>query len=512
MMETTVPTEDSALGPMIGLRSLLVTIRRNRRVWLMTGLVGLLIGASLHLVIPHKYTADTDLYLAQPAGSDPLQAMAGDVSLLQTEAVARQAVTSGNLHMTPSALLSHYVGLAVSGNLMSIKFSGSSQTEAVSGARAVARAFLAVQARELSLQTDVLVGGLQAQISSVNAAIGTLNTSINSLSDTAANEQSTNQLADLVNQRSADESQVSQFQAQVEQARLSEQSADQVSRVLDPAALVPVSTKKVILVDALSGLVAGLAIGFVAVIFSSLFSDRAPGRSTVAAILGAPVELSLGRYRNPRVMRRTRLSLLLREPDPTLLMIQRRLRRHLESAPGSALAVVADGTPELTALAVGSLAFALSSEGHRVAVVDAAANRPLALILGLATKPDAMETFQLPAAGGPSVSVLVAPEDPLQMAEKPPPDDTDVLLILASLDAAFGAEHLAPWVTDAVMILSSRRITIPRMDISREMLHEAGISLRAVILLDSDFQDDSSGASSPIDLRLTPAGTAEPSK
>ena len=146
-METTIPNEDSALGPMIGLRALMVTILRNRRVWLITGLVGLIIGASLHLVIPHKYTAVTDLYLAQPAGSDPVQAMAEDVSLLQTETVAQQAVTSGRLHMSPSAFLSHYTGLSVSGNLMSIKFSGRSQTEAVLGARAVARAFLAVQAQ-----------------------------------------------------------------------------------------------------------------------------------------------------------------------------------------------------------------------------------------------------------------------------------------------------------------------------------------------------------------------------
>ena len=193
-------------------------------------------------------------------------------------------------------------------------------------------------------------------------------------------------------------------------------------------------------------------------------------------------------------------------------MIERRLRGHLESAPGSALAVVAVGTPEPAALGVGALALALSSEGHRVVVVDVADDRPLASILGLDTKPEAMEAVMLPAAGGPPVRVLVAPEDPLAMAEKPPPDDADALLVLASLDAAFGAEHLAPWVKDAVMILSSRGTTLTRMEVSREMLHEAGISLRSVILLDSDSEDDSSGSLSPVDLRLTPDASAEQSK
>ncbi len=511
-MAAAMSNDDAVLGPMIGLRTLLATIGRKRRVWLITGLVGLVLGASLHLVIPRKYTAVTNLYLNTPASADSAQAMVNDVTLLRTEVVAQNAVTAGRLNMTPHTLLSHYTGTSLSNNIMTITFSGPSQTEAVSGAEAVARAFLAVQARESGLQTDALVRGLQAQISSSNNEIDNLNAKINSISAATSDAQSSNQLVDLVNQRSADESQVSQLQTQIDQAHVNQQFTDRTNSVLDPAAVVPVSTKKVLLMDALSGLVAGLAIGLAAVIFSTLLSERRLDRSTVAATLNAPVELSLERYRSPRVMRRSRLSRRLREPSPTLRMIERRLRGHLESAPGSALAVVAVGTPEPTALGVGALALALSSEGHRVVVVDVADNRPLASIFGFNTKPEAMETFLLPAAGGPAVRVLVAPEDPLLMAEKPPPDDADALLVLASLDVGFGAEHLAPWVKDAVMILSSRRTTLTRMQVSRAMLHEAGISLRSVILLDSDSQDDSSGSLSRVDLRLTPGAIAELSK
>lgn len=274
-MEAKTSNEDLVLGPMIGLRSLMATIRRKRRVWLITGLVGLIVGASLHLVIPRKYTAVTDLYLPLPAGADPAQVMANNVSLLQTEVVAQQAVTAGRLHVTPHTLLSHYTGVSLSDNIMSITFSGPSQIEAVSGARAVARAFLAVQAKELGRQTDTLVRGLQPQISSFNNEIDNLNAKINSLSGATPNTQSSNQLADLVNQRSADESQVSQLRAQVDQALVNEQFSDRSSSVLDPAAVVPVSAKKVVLVDALSGLVAGLAVGLAAVIF-----DRAPFGAT----------------------------------------------------------------------------------------------------------------------------------------------------------------------------------------------------------------------------------------
>jgi hypothetical protein len=120
-----------------------------------------------------------------------------------------------------------------------------------------------------------------------------------------------------------------------------------------------------------------------------------------------------------------------------------------------------------------------------------------------------MEMRELPAKEGPPVRVLVAPEDPLAMSQKPPPDDADALLVLMTLDPSFGAEHVTPWVTDAVMILSPRGVSVTRMDVTREMLREAGVSLRSVILLERDPQDESSGSFGPGTLRLTPTAMAQ---
>ena len=483
-MATTMD-EDATLGPTIGLPALLATVRRKKRVWLITGLIGLLLGASLHLLLPRTYTAQTDLYLSIASGSNAVDVMANNISLLQTEVVAEKAVADGHLRMTPHSLLSHYGGVALSDNIMSIKFSGSSPADAVAGAKAVAQAFLDVQANELGLQTNALVRGLQSQITSLNSEITNLSSQINNLSGATPGTESSNQLSDLINQRSEAESQLSGLQTEVQQAEVTERTTDHTNSVLDPAAAVPVSKIKVFVVDGLSGLVAGLAIGIAAVILTSLLAERPLDRSTVAAVLGAPVELSLESYRGPRFLRRGRLSQQLMAPSPTSQMIERRLRGHLESAPASALAVVTVGNPEPAALAVGALAFALSSEGHRVIVVDTAEKRPLASIVGLSNKPEAMETWQLPARGdGPPVKVIVAPEDPLRMAQKPPPDDVDALLVLVTLDAAFGAEQVTPWVSDAVLVLSSKGVTLTRLEFTREILREAGISLRSVILLD----------------------------
>jgi hypothetical protein len=494
--------EDAALGPIVHIRSLWAAVRRRWRVVVIAGLVGLVIGASLHLVLPRKDVATSDLYLAIPAGSNPQEVMANNLALLRTNSVAAQAIAAGGLHMSPHTLLGRFSGLSLSDNILSISFSGSTPSQAVAGARAVAQAFLTVQAGELRRQTNGLVHSLRSQITSLNSSIAALDAQIDNPATAAASTGANNQLTNLINQRSDDQSQVSQLQGQVGEALTQEQSSNGVSHVLDPAAVVPASAAKALLVDGLSGLVAGLALGLVLIVFGALFSERVPDRVMVAETLGAPVALSLARYRSPRLLRRTRLAGRLRTPDPAILMIERRLRAQLELAPGSAMAVITMGRPDAAALGVGALALGLSAEGHRVVVVDAADDRLLARMLGLSPAPDTMELSPIPTDEPECLRLLVAPPDPMQMAEKAPPDDADTLLVLASLDPAFGGEHLASWVVDAVVVLSEPGVSLARMDISRQMLHQAGISLRSVILLGSDAEDESSGALSPDELEL----------
>ena len=55
-----------------------------------------------------------------------------------------------------------------------------------------------------------------------------------------------------------------------------------------------------------------------------------------------------------------------------------------------------------------------------------------------------------------------------------------------------------------MMLLSTKGVTLARMDFGREMLCQAGISLRSVILLGCDPRDESSGVLSPDDLLLKP--------
>ena len=130
LMEATMAEAESAVGPMISLRSLKQDLVRRRRVWIVTAMLGLLIGASLHFVLPEKYSAVTELYIVQPANSDPVLGMANDAALLQTQAVANRAISTHHLHTSAHTLLSHYSGVVMSNNIIAITFSSGSSNEA----------------------------------------------------------------------------------------------------------------------------------------------------------------------------------------------------------------------------------------------------------------------------------------------------------------------------------------------------------------------------------------------
>ncbi len=84
--------------------------------------------------------------------------------------------------------------------------------------------------------------------------------------------------------------------------------------MIGPATAITHSTTKVLLVDGASGLVAGLGIGLGIIAIAAIVSDRIRRRDEVAAALGAPVELSVGKVGRMRVMRKRRLRRRLSHP------------------------------------------------------------------------------------------------------------------------------------------------------------------------------------------------------
>ena len=47
----------------------------------------------------------------------------------------------------------------------------------------------------------------------------------------------------------------------------------------------------------------------------------------------------------------------------------------------------------------------------------------------------------------------MAPDDPAEMADKAVGEDADAILILATIEPALGADHIAAWASDAVVMV-----------------------------------------------------------
>ena len=85
--------------------------------------------------------------------------------------------------------------------------------------------------------------------------------------------------------------------------------------------------------DSIAGLIGGLGLGVGIVVVGAVLTDRLRRRDEIAIAVGAPVELSIGRYRRPRFLRKWRLDRRVRRPSREMRMVERRMRAHLESAP-----------------------------------------------------------------------------------------------------------------------------------------------------------------------------------
>lgn len=196
-----------------------------------------------------------------------------------------------------------------------------------------------------------------------------------------------------------------------------------------------------------------------------------------------------------------RLRRRLKRPAPALQSVVYRLQAQLESAPRAALSVVEIEAALPAAVSIAALAYHLASQGKTVVLADAAKGRPLRKLLRAEARPGTLANVVL---HGQSLSLFVAPPDPARMAQaaegieaaegvKRATVDADVTLVLATVDPAIGAAHLAPWATSAVAMVRAGGATKPRLEGVAAHLRHARIRLLSAILTGSDPFDQSSG-------------------
>jgi hypothetical protein len=258
------------------------------------------------------------------------------------------------------------------------------------------------------------------------------------------------------------------------------------------------------------GLLGGLAVGAGIVVIAALLSRRLHRREDVAAVLGAPVRLSVGPLRprrwSPALPRRA----AKRRLDLRRVVMYLRGAVPGDSQGSASLAVVAVDDVQVIARAVASAAASCAADGKQVMLADLSGGACLARLLGV-SEPG---IHKVNHDGADLMVVLpehedAAPVGPVHGEASPAVpakvnasltaaySSVNVLLTLAVLDPALGGDHLGTWATNAVAVLTAGKSSVEKIHSVGEMIRLGGTHLDSVIVLGADKSDESTGLINP---------------
>jgi capsular polysaccharide biosynthesis protein len=511
---TDAPAAD-VTGGLVSLGFIGAALRRGKRLWVTTAVVGLVIGLGLVVKSPPAFPASTTVLLANnPAQYSPFAAL-DDQAIIQSRAVADAALRRLGLPESGATnFMANYTATVITGRVLLITVKAKAADLALREANALATAFLTFQATQAKTQTSLVNAALQQEIVRAQQHIDSISRQIKQVRTQPASSSQRAQLASLSAKRTGKVTAL----AALKTANSTNQTTTRIndlinskgSRVLDPATLLPKHSKAHLALYVGGGLIGGLMLGMIIVILRALTSDRLRRRDDVARTLGAPVKLSVGRIKLGR--RWSRSSGLAAAESPEIRRIVQYLGRAVTPRSGgvATLAVVPVDDPQVAALSLASLAVSCSHEGLRVIVADLCPDNPAARLLG-ADEPgvhtvsvhDAHLIVTVPDRDD------VAPAGPLSDVRRPGKPDpsagplvaacasANLLLTLVSLDPSTGADHLNGWADGAVAVVTAGQATAVRIQAVGELIRLSGVKLISAVLVDADRDDESLGEPDP---------------
>jgi capsular polysaccharide biosynthesis protein len=512
------PLEQETPAPrqlLVSFHFLRSALRRRWRVWVTLAVVGFAAALAIPFVLPQSSTATTTVVLSHASGSDPAEAMSTDVSMAGTRAVAALVIRQLHLPMTPSEFQDGVTITSVTTSIMKLSVGAPTDQQALTRARALTNAFLQFRSKQLRAQAESQIAGYQRRVSTLNKQIAALNQQYDSLNTNGA---ATSQRAqDLLDERAQLSQQVNTLQQQVESITLQTESVIGASRRIDSAALVPRSHLRRIVLDAGSGLIAGLALGVGLVCFRELTSDRLRRREEVALALGVPVRLSVPPLRGPRlaVLARGR-----RAPSRHALQILVRGlgEEMLEPTPRPTRLILAaiDSAEESVTVAAHTGA-RLAAERRRVLLVDLTEHGTLEAAIKRACTdgvPENLAHFRpesvpMYAHGPLSSSKRLDAELPKGDPARAVWDRADVVLIVAELSPAIGVSHLTSWADRVVFLVAAGRTSGERMRTLGELTAASGLDVRPALMVGADATDESLGLEAEPEAPLPAIARAE---
>lgn len=489
--DTEAPGERPAAEPgeaFVNLGFIVAALKRTAWLWCSIALAGLLIGFGIYAKFPPSYQASTTVLVKDnPADLDPTETMTTNATLAQSSRVAAQVVRQLGLRQSVASLIASSTVTAVTNQIVTITVNAPTKAGAVSRASAWATDFLRFRADYLRSQQQLLASQTSQQVGAAQRLLASVTRQITAVSAQPVSAAQRAKLANLEAESNAQSSIVSTALGTVASGQTTTTAMVDGSEVLNPAAAVPRGRLKAAPLYAGIGLIAGLAAGMGIVIVWALTSDRLRRREDVAGAIGAPVRLSVGRAG--------------RDDDTRRVVAHLRAVAPVNSHGTVALAVVAvDNAPRVAPMVV-ALALSWAREGKKVVLADLAdgalAGRLRVGRAGVGTVSVQGQHLVVAVPGRDDV-----PIGPLQRGARSSPAgeellgacaSADLLLTLATVDPAFGGDHLVTWATDAVAVVSAGRSPAARIHATGELIRLAGTHLVSVVLLGADKDDESLG-------------------
>lgn len=462
-------------------------MRRWRTLACFIGGGVLLAIAALHLMPPGS-SATTGLVLAHRDGVDPATAMATDVKLLQTRAVAQNAIDALHLPMAPDDFQASVTVAAPTPDILMITLKAPTPEAAVSRLRALSTAYITFRSSQVRDQSDGLIEGYQTQIKDLQSQSSTLTKQYDTLA--GHGDPDSQALAeDVLTRRSQLNGEITTLQQDIEQTSLVTESILAASHTIDAPAVNPPHRAKTLVLVTMSGLIGGTAAGVGVVLMTALLSRRLRRRDEVAMALGHPVRFSTRALGHRRLRRR---GAWMRDVDVLAAGLGSALRND-EDAP-QRLALVSVGATAEAALVVRRLAQHLQEGGHRVCLADLSERGALAR---RGDDPDltvVRPSGTVVTASGPLS--LVSSYDGRPALDEDAREDWDraeVVLVLGDAELGVGAEPLSTWVDRAVFLVKAGRASAEFLDSLSRIFMASGVAVEFAMLVGADASDESPG-------------------
>ncbi|MDX3188419.1 Wzz/FepE/Etk N-terminal domain-containing protein [Streptomyces sp. MN03-5084-2B] len=352
-------TPETPAAPLVDLQRLFIAIRRRKRFWLATALLGLIAGTALAIVLPAPPTAVAKVIVVHQDDSptDSGTLMRTDVAVLQTTQIAEAALKKLGSTDSPEDFMKNYAGLGVTNNVLQITVKAKSNEEAVARAQALAETFIADHVKRSQAAAAAQSQAILDQRKNAQDELGKVEQQIVD-EEGKGRQASQPTLESLYSRRAALTAQISDFTSRAQQAGIGSPQVAAGTQVVDAARALPKAFLKTTATNGGIGFALGLALGLALVAVGAVSRDKPVLRREISTHLGASVIAQLpSKLRGPaRLWRRSRAVSERRRVATTLVRLIEKDPREVSllelGAPQVAAALSLDVAAELPTASV----------------------------------------------------------------------------------------------------------------------------------------------------------------